>query len=152
MAVKIFMQVDSIKGESTDSKHDKWIDLVGVDHSVRQNVTAAQLASSKGTGTPEFSEIVVQKAVDTATPDLYLACANGDRIPKIVVEICQAAGEKEVLAAYTLENCLLTNVRLLGSNGNAADPMEEVAFGFSKINYKVKKGDRTWNVEKQVKE
>jgi type VI secretion system secreted protein Hcp len=152
MAVKMFMQVDSIKGESADSKHKEWIDLIGMNHSVSQMVTQAQLASSKGTGVPVFSEINIEKAVDTSTPDLYLACANGDRIPKIVIEICQAAGEKELLATYTMENCLLTNVTLMSSNAASDDPMEEVGFGFSKINYKVKKGDRTWNVETQAKE
>jgi type VI secretion system secreted protein Hcp len=152
MAVKIFMNIDSIKGESEDSAHSQWIDVYGIDHGVSQNVSKKQLASSKGTGTPDFSEIVIQKAVDVSSPDLYLACADGNRIDKIVIEVCQAAGNKEKLATFTLEKCLLTNVRFIGNDNNTDDPMEEVAFGFSKINYKVKKGDRTWNVEKQTKE
>jgi len=151
MAVKIFMQVAKIKGESEDSNHKDWIDLVSIDHSVSQKVTPQELASMSGTGTPEFSEIRVQKAVDISTPDLYLACANGDRIDNIIIHICKAASSKEVIATFTLDNCLFTNVQLIGSDSLHEDPMEEVAFGFSKINYKVKKGDRTWNLAEQAK-
>jgi len=152
MAVKIFMQVATIKGESQDSEHKEWIDIVNIDHTVSQIVTTEELASTKGSGTPEFSQITVRKAVDISTPDLYMACAKGNRIDQIVIKICKASNSKEVMATFTLKNCLFTKVSFLGSSGSGGDPMEEVSFGFSHINYKVKKGDRTWNVAEQKPE
>lgn len=160
MAVQIFMKVSDIKGGSEDSNHDAWIDITSLHAGVRQDVSNDVLKRTIGAGKPEFSRIKVQKKSDISSPYLYVACAEGKRIPEIVIEVCDSSGEKEVLVKYTCKNCLITDVHLntavhsdAGDVGNANDPSEEVSFGFSWVHYWVKGGaDSKYDLNKNQPE
>ncbi|MEJ2691754.1 MAG: type VI secretion system tube protein Hcp [Candidatus Thiodiazotropha sp.] len=160
MAVQIFMKASDIKGGSKDSKHDAWIDIASLHAGVRQDVSNDVLKSTEGAGRPEFSRIKVRKKSDISSPYLYVACAEGKRIPEIVIEVCDSSGEKEVLVKYICKNCLITDAHLnteaqgdAGDAGKAQDPFEEVAFGFSWVHYSVKGGaDSKYNLEKNQPE
>lgn len=83
MATDYYLQLDGIKGESTDSKHTAWIECTSVNWSITQPKSAT--ASTGGGHTAEraeLSEISVTKLVDLASPILAQVCACGKTIPK----------------------------------------------------------------------
>ena len=62
MAIDVYLQIDGIKGESTDSAHKDWIECISVEFGVIQPRSAT--ASSGGGHTAERCEhkdIVVSK-------------------------------------------------------------------------------------------
>ena len=83
MATDYYLQLDGIKGESTDSKHAGWIECTSVNWSITQPKSAT--ASTGGGHTAEradLSEISFSKLVDLASPILAQMCACGKTIPK----------------------------------------------------------------------
>jgi type VI secretion system secreted protein Hcp len=151
MAVKIFMNVNTIPGGSEDSNHPQWIDLTNLQQGVRQIISESDLHKPKGSGTPQFSEITVEKRYDSATPDIYKACIEGRRIDKIEIHVCEASNSKEPVIKITCDNCLFTEAGLSahGSDTVVEHPTEVVSFGFSYIDYWTKgSSGRHWDLSK----
>ena len=96
MAIDVYLQIDGIKGESSDSSHKDWIEVKSVNWEVLQPKSAT--ASTGGGHTAERTEhkdIVVSKLADLATPLLLQNCSSGKTIPKAKLEFLRADGQGE---------------------------------------------------------
>jgi type VI secretion system secreted protein Hcp len=126
MGFDAFIKFDDIEGESTDSKHAGWIEIINFDLDIGQRVS--RTASSAGGGTTEradFSEFNFSKLLDRATPKLTLACAAGTHFNRIVIEICRAGNNKVKFMEYILTNCIIRyghDVRSGHRHGNRPAP------------------------------
>ena len=92
MAFDTFIKIEGIEGESTDDRHQGWIEVLHYQMGLSQKVSTT--ASSAGGGSTEratFQDFSFTKLLDKATPKLALACAAGTHIDKIVVEVCREA-------------------------------------------------------------
>ena len=157
MAVDMFLKLDGIDGESSDDKHDKWIEVLSYSHGVSQPVSGASRTGGRTGGRADFNDFIVVKTIDNATPDLNIKCAKGEHIPKIEMELCLATGDKHTFMKYTLEDCIITSVVPGGSSGEIK-PSEQVGFAYGKIKWEYtpidhtgspgSATDRTWNLEK----
>ena len=137
MAFDGFLKIDGIEGESTDSAHGKWIEIMSYNFSFSQPSSGS--ASSGGARSAErcnVSDFSIVKTIDKASPKLMLACAKGDHIANIVVELCRNTGDKLKYAEYKLTDVLVSGVRPGGSSqGGEALPLEEVSFNPGKIEF-----------------
>jgi len=91
MAFDTFIKIDGIDGESTDDKHQGWIEVIRFGTGVKQTVSI--IASSAGGATAEraeFHDFMIRKLLDKSSPKLALACAAGTHIDEIVLELCRA--------------------------------------------------------------
>jgi type VI secretion system secreted protein Hcp len=137
MAVDFYLQLDGIKGESADSKHDAWIECTSINWSIHQPKSAT--ASTGGGHTAEraeLSEISISKLVDLASPMLAQTCASGRTIPKARLEMMRADGQSEPIKYFEieLENVLIGHV---APSFNAGPfPSENLGLKFSKIRWK----------------
>ena len=132
MGFDAFIKFDGIEGESTDSRHAGWIEIINFDLDVGQRVS--RTASSAGGATAErvdFSELSFSKLLDKATPKLALACAAGTHFDKIVIEICRAGGGKVRFMAYTLFNCMVSKMTTSSADGEF--PVDDVSVNFGRI-------------------
>jgi type VI secretion system secreted protein Hcp len=110
MAVDYYLQLDGIKGESTDSKHQGWIECTMVHWEIKHPKSAT--ASTGGGHTaerPELTEINISKLIDLASPMLAQTCACGKIIPKAKLEILRADDNGEPIKYFEveLENVLI---------------------------------------------
>jgi type VI secretion system secreted protein Hcp len=137
MAFDGFLKIDGVEGESTDSKHGKWIEIMSYSWGVAQPVSGS--ASSGGARSAEranFSDFSIVKSIDKASPKLMLACAKGDHIKEIVLELCRNTGDKQKYAEYKLTDVLISSVRPGGSSqGGEPLPLEEVSFSPGKVEF-----------------
>jgi len=137
MAFDGFLKIDGIEGESTDSAHGKWIEIMSYNFSFSQPSSGS--ASSGGARSAErcnVSDFSIVKTIDKASPKLMLACAKGDHIANIVVELCRNTGDKLKYAEYKLSDVLVSSVRPGGSSqGGEALPLEEVSFNAGKLEF-----------------
>ena len=137
MAFDGFLKIDGIEGESTDGAHGKWIEVLSYSFGVSQPSSGS--ASSGGARSAErvnMSDFSIVKTIDKASPKLMLACAKGDHIKEVTMELCRNTGDKLKYAEYKLTDVLVTNVRPGGSSqGGEALPLEEVSFNFGKIEF-----------------
>ena len=161
MGFDAFIKFDGIEGESTDSRHAGWIEIINFDLDVGQRVS--RTASSAGGATTEradFSEFGFTKLLDKATPKLTLACAAGTHIDKIVVEICRAGSNKVKFMDYTLTNCIISSITTSSDAGEF--PVDDVAVNFGGIRWCYTQQSRTgggaigniaagWSLEKNCR-
>jgi type VI secretion system secreted protein Hcp len=82
MALDAYLQIEGIKGESTDDKHKDWIEVFNVTGSVHQP-RAATVSTAGGltTGRAALSDITFEKLADLASPVLHQHSAMGNGLP-----------------------------------------------------------------------
>jgi len=137
MAFDAFLKIDGIPGESTDSKHKEWIEILSFHHGLSQPIVSeASSHGARSSGRVDIQDARITKAVDKATPKLALACCKGTHVATVAVEFCRAGGEKQKYLEYKLSDVLISSTSTGGtSKGNDALPLEEVSFRFGKIEW-----------------
>ena len=137
MAIDVYLQIDGIKGESSDSGHKDWIECSSVNWGVLQPKSAT--ASSSGGHTAERCEhtaITIDKLADLATPLLLQNCSSGKTIPKAKFEFLRADGQGERIKYFEIEliNVLISSVAPSVSEGDILK--ETIALKYSQVKWK----------------
>jgi type VI secretion system secreted protein Hcp len=162
MAVDAFIKIDGIEGESTDSNHKGWIELIS--YYSEMNQTVSRTASSAGGGSAErvdFDGFGFTKLLDKASPLLALACAAGTHINTIILELCRAGGDKLTFMQYTMRNCIISSIQTSGTYGENF-PSEDLEIDFGQIEWRYTVQNRAggggagniaagWNLEKNTR-
>jgi len=152
-----YVELDGIKGESKDSKHDKWIDVLSFDYSVSQS-SSMSTGGGGGVGKATFEALTFIHYVDKTTPTLMQYCASGKVMKTAKVSCCKAGGEDSSTEymLITLSNCLVTHAGPIGSTEDSR-VKERVSLSYEKIEVQVKEQNAdgsmgaavtgTWNVK-----
>lgn len=137
MASDAYLQIEGIKGESADSRHQGWIEVTDVQFGVTQPRSAT--ASTGGGHTAEraeLSDMTFTKLSDISSPILFQTCAMGKTIPKAKIEFMRADGNGTPIKYFEieLENVLIGQVRPDQGPDNML--YETVQLKYSKIKLK----------------
>lgn len=137
MATDAYLYIDGIKGESADSAHPTWIEVMAAHWGVTQPRSAT--ASTGGGHTAErceHSEIIFTKLADLASPVLLQTCASGKTIPKAKFEFMRAdaQGQRVKYFEIDIENVLIGTVAPSVQEGDILG--EDVGLKFSKVRWK----------------
>lgn len=137
MAFDAFLKIEGIPGESTDAKHKDWIEVLSFSWGVSQSASASASKSTGGartSGRTDHTDFTIAKALDKATPKLFLNCCNGKHISKIEVHLNRSTGDKQVYMKYVMEDCIVSSFQTSGaSQGGDPVPTEQVSFNYGKI-------------------
>ena len=139
--VDYFLKIDGIAGESQDKTHKNEIQLNSFSWGATNAGTSAT-GGGAGAGRVKFEDFSITKTVDSASPKLMLACANGEHI-KSAVLVCRKAGkEQQEFLKYTFSDLLISSFQ---TGGTQVLPANEISFNYSKIEmeYKEQKPDGT---------
>src|SRR5580704_522765 len=123
-----YLNLDGVKGEALDDKHKDWIELHGFGHQITQPVS--QTVSSAGgaaTGRTQHSDFLVHKYVDAASPKLWEAASTGKHYSKAKIEVCRAGGSQVKFLEITLEEVMISNVKIDSPPANGNTPNGGVA-------------------------
>ena len=132
---KGYLNIVGIDGESTDDKHEDWIEVLSYNHGITQT-SSIHSGAGAGAGKCTHEDFIITKSLDKASPKLALACCNGEHIPRVVLELCQAAGDKQKFMEYEMEDVIVASVRPGGSTcGQEGRPLEEIAIRYAKIKF-----------------
>ncbi len=142
MAVDMFLKLDGIKGESTDSKHKDEINIHSFTFGVHQTGASAAGGGS-GAGKAQFDDIQISKAADLASPNLMLACATGQHIKEAKITVRKAGGQQEEFYIITLNDLIVSSMQNTGTGSD--NPTEMLTMNYSKVkfDYKPQKPDGT---------
>jgi type VI secretion system secreted protein Hcp len=136
MANDAYLQIEGIKGESTDERHKDWIEISNVSWSVHQpRASSVSTAGGLTTGVASISDLTFKKLADLSSPSLQQHCAMGKTIPRARFEFMRADGDGKPITYYTVE---LENVMISGVNPTSGDSgiiTEQVFFAFSKMKW-----------------
>ena len=130
----IYMQIDGVKGESTDTDHKDWIELLSFNHAITQPASAT--AASAGGGTTarsQHSDFSISKFVDLASPLLYQLCSNGKHVKSVNIEMMRASGDKRV--KYMVVAMTEVVISHVAPSGGSDFPSEAVSFNYGTIKW-----------------
>ena len=104
----VFLRLDGITGESTDSKHKGEIDILSYTQSFTNN--AAISAGGGGSGRVTCGAVTVLKNIDRSSPGFIRLVTTGAHVPKGVITF-RTAGESPIeYYKVTLTDVIVTAV------------------------------------------
>ena len=140
MAFDAFIKLDGIEGESSDSKHNGWIEMTNCDMEIHQTIsTTASSAGGAGAERADFSDLSFTKLLDKSSPKLALACADGTHFNTIAIELCRSGAEKIKFMEIKLTNSFISSLAL---SAGGDFPSETVTLNYGKIEWKYTRQNR----------
>jgi type VI secretion system secreted protein Hcp len=127
----IFLKIDGIPGESTDSKHPGEIE---VDSFSWGEVLPAQPAGGGGgggAGKVQMDPFTATMGVSIASPKLFLSVAQGTHIRRAVLSV-RHTGSQDDFLTWTLSDVLVSSYRT-GEATGAGRVTDAIALLFKKI-------------------
>ena len=141
MAVDMFLKLDTIKGESKDSKHKGEIDVLAWSWGM-SNSGSASTGGGAGAGKVNVQDISITKYVDLSTTSIHNAVCVGKHLPEVTL-VVRKAGEKPLeYLTITMKEVFITSVSSGGSGGE--DRLtENITLNFAKFKTQYKEQSDT---------
>jgi type VI secretion system secreted protein Hcp len=151
----MFVKLDGINGESKDSKHSDWIDVLAWGFGIDQASSSA-FGAGVTTGKANVSTLWIDHYADKATATLWQKALEGKSIGKGTLECCRISGDMGTYLKVELENVIIANVTVMGAS-NSPRTIERIQMSFTKIKAESKAqdekgslvagGNMTWDVK-----
>lgn len=127
-----FIKIETITGESDDSKHKGEIEVFSFSWGVSQSGSSAS-GTGAGAGKAQVADFQFTKKTDKSSPILFMKCASGEHI-KEANFVCRKAGGSAVeFLKYKFTDVIITSVKVQGSGAEGNEvPLEDVTLGFTK--------------------
>jgi type VI secretion system secreted protein Hcp len=141
MAADYFLQITGVPGESKDSKHKDWIDVLAWSFG-ESNPGTLGTGGGGGAGKVQMQDISFTTRMSKASPKLFLSCATGKHMNEAkLVGVHGGAMQQEYLT-WTFSDVLVSSYQTQGSGGDDI-VMDQVSLAFSKVRveYKLQKAD-----------
>ena len=132
-AVDYFLKLDSIPGESTDSKHKNEIDVVGWSWG-ESNSGSHAYGGGGGAGKVAMQDFNFTMHVNKSSPKLFLACATGQHIKEGLLTCRKAGKEQQEYLKIKFTDLLVSSYQTGGSHGDVV-PVDQVSLNFAKIEF-----------------
>lgn len=148
MASDYLLEIDGIKGESSDSKHKGTIEIDSFSWGATNSGSHAS-GGGGGSGKVSFQDLHFTTSVNKASPLLMLSCATGKHIKKAVLFVRKAGGDQQDYYKVTMEDLLVSSYQSGGHAGGNAIPTDQFSLNFTKIEfaYKPQKADGSLDSE-----
>lgn len=163
MAVDAFLKFfgPDIAGESTDSTHTDWMEVLNYNFGVTQAISTASGTGGRSAERVDFSDFSFTKTISKASIDLALNCATGQHFNKAELQVHEASGEKHQYYKVIMEDVIISSYQPSGTRGGDK-PTEHATINYGKIQWEytplghdgkagTKVGPKGWNLEKNIK-
>jgi len=133
MAFQTFMKVSGIQGESNDTAHAGWIELLAIGWGVKKpsRSTPGEVARMVA------EDFTVTKALDLSSALLLKALCENKLLADVTIEFCRAgASDKMKFMEWKFNNCHVTHYRMNSSESSGVGetlPTEEFSFNYDKF-------------------
>jgi len=122
-----YLKFDGVDGESTDSAHEGWSDLLSFKQIIHQP-GGGQTGAARQRGNVIMDDIVVVKELDKSSPKLAESILMGKVFPTVEFQLASSAG---TYFMYELKNVMITSYSISGDADQV--PMEELSLNFEEI-------------------
>jgi type VI secretion system secreted protein Hcp len=161
VAFDTFLSLDGVKGESQDSSHQGWIEILSFQLGASNPSTIGSATGGAGGGKATLSEFTLTKNTDASSPNLFQGCCSGVHYKKATIALRKAGGTALVYLQYDFTEVFISSVYWSGSAGSGDTPNESVSLAYGSINvtYTPQKVDGTagsavvagWDVKANAK-
>lgn len=138
MSADIYIKIDGVDGESTDSKHQKWIEVQNISTGITLPFSNSSYSSTGGgtnTGRADFDYINFSKFMDDSSVKIQEFCATGKTCATAEIHFCQAGDgqEKHVFMTYKFKDVVITHYSVSAGKHDVDRPMESVSIAYGNI-------------------
>jgi len=143
MASDYLLEIDGIKGESSDSKLKDSIEIQSFSWGAT-NAGSSAAGGGGGAGKVSLQDLHFTTSVSVASPLLLLFCATGQHIKKATLHVRKQGGDQETYYMIKLEDLMISSYQS-GGHAGSGEVSDQFALNFTKIefNYKPQKADGT---------
>jgi len=133
MGVEIFFTIDGIKGESTKSGAEGWIEIFSFSNGA-SNPTSVAFGTGSGAGKVDLSSISFQKQLDVSSPYLFANCCSGKHTDTGCMIVRESTGDTttKVYFQYDLTEVFIDSISWGGSAGGGK-PSESLSVSAKSI-------------------
>jgi len=165
MAFDTYISIDTVDGEATQAKHEKWIEIYSFSWGASNPTTVGSGSTGLSAGKVSVSSFNVMKKTETSSAKLFAGCCAGQHFPTATVEMSKAtgtSGEQQVFLKYLFTDVMVESIQWSGSSGGDDTPTESVSMAFAKVAITYSKqdeatgamsaaGDASWDLTKVSK-
>ncbi len=134
MAIRLFLQIAGITGDSNDAHHPNEIELDSYRWGVRHG--AAALAAGSATSRPAFSDLTVTAATSVASPGLFLSCAAGTHHASATLTATHGSGSGDDFLTISLTQVVVTSFEQAATTDAGPTDTVTLAFAKAKVSYR----------------
>jgi type VI secretion system secreted protein Hcp len=149
-AADYFLKIDGIEGESKADKHTGEIDLESFSWGATQSGSFAT-GGGGGSGKVSMQDFHFTMGINKAGPALFLACAQGDHIPKAILTCRKAGKDQQEFLKVSFSDILVSSYQTGGSGGADVLPVDQISLNFAKIEIEYKEQQKTGALAGSVK-
>lgn len=135
MPTNMYLKLDTIDGESTDSKHEKWIEILSWSHSFSQPTTAVRASAGATVEQCAHSDVSCTKYLDMATDAILHKCWSGKLLKVATVDCFQSDGDNQPTKYLMIEMDKVIVSSYSISAGAGDKPMENLSLSYGKVKY-----------------
>jgi type VI secretion system secreted protein Hcp len=133
-ASDFLLEIDGIKGESSDQKHKDTIDI----ESFSWGATNSGVRSSGGgggAGKVSLQDFHFVKAIDKSSPLLFKRAVTGEHIKKAILFARKAGAQQQDYLKITLSDVVVSQYETKPLSGSPGVEVDSVSLNFAKIEY-----------------
>jgi len=131
------LEIDGIKGESSDSKHPGTIEVESFSWG-ETNSGAHSTGGGGGAGKVHFQDLHFTTSVNKSSPLLALACATGQHIKKAVLFVRKQGGDQQEYYTITMSDLLVSSYQSGGHGSGNSVPTDQCSLNFTTIKFEYK--------------
>lgn len=141
MAVDMFLNFESLDGESQDAEHRNEIDVLAWSWGMSQSGTT-HLGSGSGAGRVMVQDLSLTKFIDNASMGLMRFCSTGKHATRATLTIRKSGARAHEFYVIVMNDVIVTSVSTGGSGGEDR-PTENITlnFGSYKVTYTPQRND-----------
>ena len=139
-----YMKIEGIDGESKDTAHKEWSDLMSFSQTIRlQDDVTISPGETRRRGDVILDDLVLVKELDKASPKLAESILQGTIFPKVEIHLTASYGDagKVTYFTYELKNVMVTSYSISGTGDDI--PMEQFSLNFEEIKVTYTENDST---------
>lgn len=146
MAVDLFLKLDTIKGESTDSKHTEEIEIDSFSFG-----QASELGRDTGqrAGRVSMQDFHFVMSLNKATPQLMLKCAKGEHIAEGLLTMRQVGGQQIEFLKIKFSDIIISSFQNAASEADIF-PKDQFSLWFGKIEFSYYRQNATGGLDPPV--
>lgn len=140
-----FLKIDTIKGESTDSKHKDEIEVLEWSWGV-SNTGSASTGGGAGSGKAFFSDFRWEQGLDSSFVPMFLGVAQGKHFESAVLSVRRDGKDSQDFFKMTLSDVLLNSLQTQ-TNEDSFEVRASMNYSKIEMSYKRKNADGTYGAE-----
>jgi type VI secretion system secreted protein Hcp len=131
MAVDMFLKITDVKGESKDKSHSGECEIESFSWGASQLGTSSH-GTGAGGGKVSMNDFHFVMRNNSASPTLFLFCANGKHLKEATLTCRKAGGTQQNFMIATMSDVLISSYQTGGSSSGEV-PMDQISLNYSKI-------------------